>query len=65
MNLDLDDDETRVLLNLLLREMMDKDSPRLQVLRGILAKFGEIGGLPADLERKLRHHAPPSAKPDP
>jgi len=53
---------TRVLLNLLLREMMDKDSPRLQVLRGILSKFG---GLPADFERKLRHHAPPSAKPDP
>jgi hypothetical protein len=62
VNLDLDDDETRVLLNLLLREMMDEDSLRLQVLRGILAKFG---GLPADLQRKLRHHAPSSAKRDP
>ena len=63
MILDLTDEETRALLNLLV-EALDADryplSPRVRVLRAIIAKFGAVGGLSPDLERKLRRHAPPS-----
>jgi len=31
----------------------------VQVLRRILAKIGELGGLPPDLAQKLRRYAPP------
>jgi hypothetical protein len=34
-------------------------SPRVELLRRILAKFGELGGLPPDLVQKLRRYAPP------
>lgn len=46
MQLDLDDEQTRALFNLL-TEMIEADryrlSPRVQVLRQILAKFGPMG----------------------
>ena len=62
MNLDLTDEETRALLNLLV-EAIEADryplSPRGGLLRQILVKFGEMGGLPPDLAQKLRSHAPP------
>jgi hypothetical protein len=49
MLLDLDDAETRALLNLL-TEAIENDryplSPRVQMYRRILAKFGPIGALP-------------------
>jgi hypothetical protein len=40
-------------------------SPRVRLRREVLAKFGEIGGLPAELERKLRRAVPPPATPRP
>jgi hypothetical protein len=33
-------------------------SPRIRVLRDILAKFGAIGPVPPELAQKLRRHAP-------
>jgi hypothetical protein len=64
MQLDLDDEQTRALLNLLI-EAIEADrypfSPRVLLLRDILVKFGEIaGGLPPDLAAKLHRYAPPS-----
>jgi hypothetical protein len=48
-------------------EAIDADryplSPRLRQLRQILAKFGAIGSLPADLERKPRRTLPPTSAP--
>jgi hypothetical protein len=47
MQFDLDDEQVRALLNLLV-DAIEADkyplSPRVQLLRQILAKFGEIGG---------------------
>ena len=52
MTLDLTDEETLALLNLLV-ETIEADrypySPRIRVLQAILAKCGEIGGLPPEL----------------
>ena len=68
MILDLDDAETRALL-IVLVEVIEADkyplSPRVRLLRGILMKFGEIGGLPPELERKLRRAVmpPPPLRP--
>ena len=49
MQLDLTDEETRALLNLLM-ETIENDrypfSPRIQLLQQILAKFGEMGPKP-------------------
>jgi len=49
MHLDLTDEETLALLNLL-TETIEADrfplSPRVQMLRGILAKFGPMGPAP-------------------
>jgi hypothetical protein len=49
MQLDLTDEETLALLNLL-TEAIEGDryplSPRIRLLRGILAKFGELGPAP-------------------
>ena len=66
MTLDLDDAETRALLNLLI-EAIEADryplSPQVQTLRPILVKFselGELGGLPPELTAKLRRYAPPA-----
>ena len=46
MNLDLDDDETRALLNVLV-DVIEADkyplSPRVRLLKDILAKIGEVG----------------------
>ena len=45
MRLDLDDEETRPLLNLLMETIEAGRyplSPRIRLLRGILAKFGEM-----------------------
>ena len=57
MQLDLTDEEGRALLNLITEAIEDDRfplSPRVKMLREILAKFGEIGGLPPDLAAKLR-----------
>ena len=49
MRLDLTEEETLALLNLL-TETIEADrypfSPRIRVLRGILAKFGQMGPAP-------------------
>ena len=49
MHLDLTDDESSALLNLL-RKTIENDryplSPRVRLLRGILAKFGRMTLLP-------------------
>ena len=68
MQLDLDDAETRALLNVLV-EVIEADkyplSPQIRLLRGVLMKFGVIGGLPPALERKLRRavQPPPALRP--
>ena len=57
MQLDLTDEETRALLNLLM-ETIEADrypfSPRIQLLRQILAKFGEMGPKPPPPPRRRR-----------
>ena len=51
MTLDLTDEETLALLNLLV-ETIEADrypySPRIRLLQAILAKCGEVGGLPPE-----------------
>jgi len=70
MQLDLDDEETRALLNLL-TEAIEGDrypmSPRVRALKDILVKFGEIGGLPPELAQRLRRYTspPPAPRPPP
>ena len=70
MQLDLDDDESRALLNLLI-DAIEADrypmSPRIRVLRDILAKFGDVGGLPPELAQRLRRYTspPPAPRPQP
>jgi hypothetical protein len=62
MHLELTDEETFALLNLLV-DTIEADrypmSPRIRLLRGIVAKCGEVGGLSPDLTQKLRRYAPP------
>jgi hypothetical protein len=62
MILDLSDEKTLALLNLLI-ETIEADrypmSPRIRMLQAILAKCGEVGGLPAELAARLRRYAPP------
>ena len=62
MQIDLTDEETFALLNLLV-DTIEADrypmSPRIRLLREILAKFGEIGPVSPELEQKLRRYAPP------
>ena len=57
MQLDLTDEETRALLNLLM-ETIEADrypfSPRIQLLWQILAKFGEMGPKPPPPPRRRR-----------
>jgi hypothetical protein len=66
----LSDEETFALLNLLV-DTIESDrypmSPRIRPLRGILAKCGEVGGLPPELAQKLRRYArpPPVRRPTP
>ena len=70
MRLDLTDEETFALLNLLV-DTIENDrypsSPRIRLLRQILAKFGEIGAVSPDLAQKLRRYAqpPPARRPTP
>jgi len=63
MQLGLTDEETFALLNLLI-DTIEADrypmSPRIRLLREILGKFGEMGGLPPELAQKLRRYAPPA-----
>jgi hypothetical protein len=62
MRLDLTDEETFALLNLLV-DTIEADrypmSPRIRLLREILAKFGEIGQASPELAQKPRRYAPP------
>jgi hypothetical protein len=57
MTLDLDDEQARALLNVLV-EVIEADhyplSPRVQTLRAILAKFGEVGGLSTGTRAEAR-----------
>ena len=70
MQLDLTDEETFALLNLLV-DTIEADrypmSPRIRLLRAIVRKFGEVGGLSSDLAQKLRRYAqpPPARRPTP
>ena len=61
MRLDLTDEETFALLNLLV-DTIEADrypmSPRIRLLRAILAKCGEVGGLPPELAQRLRRYEP-------
>jgi hypothetical protein len=58
MRLDLTDEETFALLNLLV-DTIEADrypmSPRIRLLRAIVRKFGEVGGL----SKRPRAEAPP------
>ena len=62
MQLDLDDEETFALLNLLV-DTIEADrypmSPRIRLLREILAKFGEIGPVSPELAARVRRYSPP------
>ena len=62
MHLDLTDEETRTLLNLLVKTI-EADrypmSPRIRLLQAILAKCGEVGGLSPELAARLRRYTTP------
>jgi hypothetical protein len=67
MHLDLNDDESFAPLNLL-TEIIDNDryplSPRIQTLRGILAKFGPMASPPPPPARPpLPEEQDPSSRP--
>jgi hypothetical protein len=70
MTLDLTDEETFALLNLLI-DAIEADrypmSPRIRLLRQILTKCGDVGGLPPELAQKLRRYTspPPARRPTP
>ena len=40
-------------------------SPRIRVLRAILLRFGEAGGLPPELAQKIRRYVSPPPPPRP
>jgi hypothetical protein len=62
MILDLSDEQAQALLNLLI-DTIEADrypmSPRIRLLQAILAKCGEVGGLPPELAARVRRYAPP------
>jgi hypothetical protein len=62
MILDLSDEETLALLNLLI-DTIENDlyprSPRIRLLQAILGKCSEVGGLSPELAARLRRYAPP------
>ena len=70
MQLDLTDEETFALLNLLV-DTIEADrypmSPRIRLLRELLAKCGDVGGVPPELAQKLRRYTspPPARQPTP
>jgi hypothetical protein len=62
MILDFSDEETRALLNLLIETIENDRYPRslrIRLLREILGKCGEVGGLSPELAARLRRYAPP------
>ena len=70
MKLNLNDDEVRALLNLITEAIEDDRyplSPRVRVLKDILVKCGEMGGLPPELAQTLRRYMPlaPASRPPP
>ena len=62
VRLDLTDEETFALLNLLV-DAIEADrypmSPRIRLLRAIVRKLGEIGPVSPELAARLRRYAPP------
>jgi hypothetical protein len=66
MILDLSDEQTRTLLNLLI-ETIEADryprSPRIRLLREILGKCGEVGELSPELAARVRRYAPAASSP--
>ena len=61
MTLDLSDEETRALLNVLMDAIEDARyplSPRIQTLRAILMKIAKMEGVAPELAEKLRRYAP-------
>jgi hypothetical protein len=70
MKLDLTDEETFAPLNLLV-DTIEADrypmSPRIRLSREILAKCGDVGGLPPELAARLRRYTtpPPARRPTP
>src|SRR5215813_3103604 len=66
MTLDLTDEEIFALLNLLV-DTIEADrypmSPRIRLLREILTKCGQVGGLPPELAARLRRYTPPPPAP--
>jgi len=68
VQLDLEEDEARALLNLLI-DAVEGDrypmSPRVRVLKDILTKFGELGGLSPELAQRLRRYTTPAPAPRP
>jgi len=64
MILDLSDEQTRALLNVLI-DTIEADhypnSPRIRRLQEILGKCGEIGGLSPELAARLRRYMPPQS----
>jgi hypothetical protein len=67
VHLDLTDEEARALLNLIdaFEGGRYPMSPRVRVLRDILAKFGALGGLPPELAQRLRRYVSPVPAPRP
>jgi hypothetical protein len=62
MNLDLNDEETFALLNLLIDTIENDRYPhslRIRLLQEILSKCGEVGGLSPELAAWVRCYAPP------
>ena len=61
MSLDLTDEETFALLNLLI-DAIEADrypmSPRIRLLREFLTRCGGVGGLPPELAARLRRYTP-------
>jgi hypothetical protein len=70
VTLDLTDEETFALLNLLV-DTIEADrypnSPRIRLLREILGKCGEVGALSPELAARLRRYTspPPARRPLP
>ena len=68
MQLDVDANEARALLNLLM-DAIEADrypmSRRIRVLKDILMKFGEMGGLSPEMAQRLRRYTTPAPAPRP
>jgi len=66
MILDLSDEETLALLNVLI-DTIEADrcpmSPRIRLLQAILTKCRDIGGLPPELAARIRRYVSPAPAP--